>query len=259
MSRNADRVVLVTGASSGIGRATAIRLADDFAAVALIARREDKLRDVADLIEARGSQPIVLPLDLKAPDAAEEAVARTIAGHGRVDGLAAIAGAVSQADLFALNDADWDDALALKVHGMRRLVLAVWPHLVATQGAVVITSGATAAAPTAPLGAVSSINAFIAALAKAFADRGTTDGVRVNTILPGPVLTERRRRMLTRFADARGLDLDEATDVFAREARILRYGTPEEVAEGYAWLLSPQARWVHGTALRVDGGEAKTV
>ncbi|WP_343575239.1 SDR family oxidoreductase, partial [Mycobacterium sp.] len=177
---------------------------------------------------------------------------------GRLDGIAAIAGAVKQADLFALSDTDWDDALAVKLHSMRRLVLAGWPHLKATSGSVVITSGATAAAPSAALGAVSSINAFIAALAKAFADRGTTDGVRVNTLLPGPTLTARRHRMLELFAAARGLDIQEATDVFAAQARILRYGTVEEVAEGYAWLLSPHARWVHGTALRVDGGEAKT-
>ena len=64
--------------------------------------------------------------------------------------------------------------------------------------------------------------------------------------------------MLELFAAARGLDTQEAAKVFATEARILRYGTVEEVAEGYAWLLSPHARWVHGTALRVDGGEAET-
>jgi len=258
MTRQPQRVVVVSGASGGIGAATALRLAHDFDAVAMIGRREHALRGVAQQIEHRGTRSLVLPLDLRDPETPAQAVTATIAEFGRLDGIAAIAGAVKQADLFALTDTDWDDALAVKLHSMRRLLLAGWPHLKATSGAVVITSGASAAAPNAALGAVSSINAFIAALAKAFADRGTTDGIRVNTLLPGPTLTARRRRMLELFAKARGLDIEEATQVFATEARILRYGTVEEVAEGYAWLLSPHARWVHGTALRVDGGEAKT-
>lgn len=257
MTSPPQRVAVVSGASSGIGAATAVRLAHDFDAVTVIARREDALREVAEQIEQHGARPLVLPLDLRSPETPARAIIATIAEFGRLDAIAAIAGAVKQADLFALSDTDWDDALAVKLHSMRRLVLAGWPHLKATGGAVVITSGASAAAPSAALGAVSSINAFITALAKAFADRGTTDGIRVNTMLPGPTLTARRHTMLERFACARGIDIEEAAEVFAAEARILRYGTAEEVAEGYAWLLSPHARWVHGTALRVDGGEAK--
>jgi 3-oxoacyl-[acyl-carrier protein] reductase len=253
------RVVLVSGASGGLGSAAALRLADDYDAIVLVARTSEKLEAVAQQIRGRRRKALVLPLDLRLTDAAEAAVAAAMAAFGRLDGLAAIAGAVSQADLFELDEAAWADALALKFHSARRLTLAAWPHLKATGGAVVITSGATALAPTAALGAVSTINAFITALAKAFADRGAKDGVRVNSLLPGPVLTDRRRKMIARFAAARGLGADEAIPIFEKEAGILRYGTPEEVAEVYAWLLSPAARWVHGASIRIDGGEAKAV
>ena len=186
MMSQPQRVVVVSGASSGIGAATAVRLARDFDAIALIARREHALREVAEQIEQRGARSLVLPLDLRDPETPARAITATIAEFGRLDGIAAIAGAVNQGDLFALSDTDWDDALAVKLHSMRRLVLAGWSHLKATSGAVVITSGATAAAPSAVLGAVSSINAFIIALAKAFADRGTTDGIRVNHCFLAP-------------------------------------------------------------------------
>lgn len=253
------RVALVTGASGGIGSAVATRLADDHDVLALVARSADRLEPVAESIRSKNRTPLIIPLDLRQPETASQAVAATINAFGRLDSLATIAGAVSQADLFELDDAAWNEALELKFHSARRLLIAAWPHLKSSRGAAVITSGATALTPTAALGAVSTINAFIVALAKAFADRGTTDGVRVNSLLPGPVLTDRRRKMIARFAERRGLTPDQAVPAFESEAGILRFGTPQEVAEGYSWLLSPAACWVHGASFRIDGGEAKAV
>ncbi|MFX4967375.1 hypothetical protein ABTB98_19870, partial [Acinetobacter baumannii] len=81
-----------------------------------------------------------------------------------------------------------------------------------------ITSGTSAITPKASLAAVGSINAAISALAKAFAERGKVDGIQVNTVLPGPVMTDRRRGMLQRYADAQGLTLDAAIETFAAES-----------------------------------------
>jgi 3-oxoacyl-[acyl-carrier protein] reductase len=109
------------------------------------------------------------------------------------------------------------------------------------------------------LAAVSTINAAIAALAKAFSERGIADGVQVNSVLPGPVMTDRRRSMLSRYAASHNLSLDEAMARFAAEANISRYGQPEEIADCIAFLVSPAARWMTGTAVRMDGGEAKAI
>ena len=90
--------------------------------------------------------------------------------------------------------------LALKLHGARRLAIETWPSLKMTKGAVVFMSGNSALFPKAPYAAVGTINAAIVALATAFSDRGIADGVQVNSVLPGPVMTGRRRSYLAHWA-----------------------------------------------------------
>lgn len=253
------RVALVSGASRGIGRATAIRLARDFQAVAIVARSQEGLDVVAREILKAGSEPLTLALDLKNGHSAQQAVLETMTRFGRLDAVATIAGDVSQSDLFELSDDDWNASLELKFHSMRRLVLAAWPHLRTAHGAVAVTSGTSAITPKASLAAVGSINALITAVAKAFAERGQSEGVRVNSISPGPVMTDRRRSMLERYAASKGLGMDAAISAFEKEAGLNRYGRPEDIAEAFAWLLSPVSSWVNGSNFRIDGGEIKSV
>ena len=254
-----DRVAIVTGASRGIGRATAIRLARDFSAVALVARTQETLTGTADAVRAAGAEPMVFARDLRQPGAAGAIAAATREAFGRIDAIACIAGAVSQADMFALTDEQWDDGLALKFHSARRLTIATWDALKSSHGSVAITSGTSAYTPKASLAAVGTINAAILGLAKAFADRGVKDGVQVNTILPGSVMTDRRRTMLQGYADTHGLSLDAAIEQFATEVGIARYGQPEDVANAVAFLFAPDSKWITGTALRVDGDETKVL
>jgi 3-oxoacyl-[acyl-carrier protein] reductase len=131
--------------------------------------------------------------------------------------------------------------------------------LTETKGSVVLMSGNSAIFPKAPYAAVGTINAAIAALAKAFSDRGITDGVQVNSIMPGPVMTGRRRSYLEHWAAVHSVTVEEATANFPREAGVARYGRPEEIAELMAFLVSPAARWMTGSVLRMDGGEVKSV
>ena len=252
-------VAIVTGASQGIGKATALRLARDFSGLVLVARDRANLEQTAQEVRAGGAQALIIDTDLGRPEAAQTVIDQALAAFGRIDALLNIAGAVPQIDLFEMTDAQWDSGLALKLHGARRLTIAAWPALKASKGSVVLMSGNSALFPKAPYAAVGTINAAIVALAKAFSDRGIADGVQVNSVLPGPVMTGRRRSYLHHWAPLHNMTIEEATARFPKEAGIARYGEPGEIAELMAFLVSPGARWMTGSSLRMDGGEVKSI
>ena len=259
MATTTNSVAIITGASQGIGQATAIRLAKDYSRLVLIARNRSRLEETAAAVRDAGPEALVLDTDLAQPEAAKTVVDQTLANFGRIDALLNIAGAVPQVDLFEMSDAQWEAGLALKLHGARRLTIAAWPALKEAKGSVVLMSGNSALFPKAPYAAVGTINAAIMAMAKAFSDRGITDGVQVNSVLPGPVMTGRRRSYLEHWAPLHNMTVEEATANFPREAGIARYGAPEEIAELMAFLVSPGAKWMTGAALRMDGGEVKSL
>lgn len=252
-------VAIVTGASRGIGRSTALRLANDFSNLVLAARNGEALEEVSALAEKAGAETFALPLDLREPAAAKSLVDGALKQFGRIDALVNIAGAVPQVDLLEMTDAQWEDGLALKLHGARRITVHAWNSLKESKGSVVFTSGNSAQAPKSAYGAVATINAAIVAVARAFAERGIKDGVQVNSVLPGPVLTDRRKTFMEKYAPAHNMTFDEAIQRFPDEVGISRYGRPEEIAELMAFLVSPQAKWMTGSAVRMDGGEIKGV
>jgi NAD(P)-dependent dehydrogenase (short-subunit alcohol dehydrogenase family) len=254
-----NAVAIVTGASQGIGQAAAVRLARDFSGLVLVARNRAKLDETARAVTEAGAEALIIDADLAEPEAAQAVIGEALAAFGRIDALLNIAGAVPQIDLFEMTDAQWESGLALKLHGARRLTIAAWPALKAAKGSVVLMSGNSALFPKAPYAAVGTINAAIVALAKAFSDRGIADGVQVNSLLPGPVMTGRRRSYLQHWAPLHNMTVEEATARFPQEACIARYGEPEEIAELMAFLVSRGARWMTGSTLRMDGGEVKSI
>ena len=252
-------VAIVTGASQGIGRATAIRLARDFGAVVLAARNEDELQSTAEAVKAADAEPLICALDLREPQAADAVVQRTLDRFGRIDALVNIAGAVPQIDLFEMTDSQWEDGLALKLHGARRLTIRAWDALKTTSGSVVLISGSAALDPKPSFAAVATVNAAIIALAKAFAEQGIKDGVQVNSVVPGAVMTGRRESFFNKWAPAHNMTVEEAVKRFPAEVGIARFGRPEEIADLMAFLVSRAAKWLTGASIRMDGGETKGV
>jgi 3-oxoacyl-[acyl-carrier protein] reductase len=252
-------VAIVTGASQGIGRATALRLARDFSVIVLVARNEANLKETATEAQALEAETLSIVADLSNPDAAQRVIEKTVAAYGRIDALLNIAGAVPGIDVMTMTDSQWVDAAELKLHGARRLTVHAWPFLKASEGSVVFVSGNAAAAPKPATAAVGVINAAIDALAKAFAEQGIHDRVQVNSVQPGAILTARRRSMLEASARKNGITVEEAIDRFPEKVGIDRFGSAEEIADLMAFLVSPAARWMTGTVVRMDGGEVKSL
>jgi 3-oxoacyl-[acyl-carrier protein] reductase len=254
-----NSIAIVTGASAGIGAATAIRLAKDFSGVVLVARREEELKITAEAVKAAGAEPLIIPADLRRVAAVDVVINETIKKFGRIDAVINIAGAVPQIHLFEMTDEQWNDGAEMKLHGARRLTIKAWPYLKESKGSVILTSGNSAEDPKPGFAAVATINAAIVALAKAFAEQGIVDGVQVNSVLPGPVMSNRRIGFLKKWSAANNMTMEEAKTKFLVDAHIERYGEPEEIAELMAFMVSPAAKWMTGTAVRMDGGEVKGI
>jgi 3-oxoacyl-[acyl-carrier protein] reductase len=255
----ADKVALVTGASRGIGRAIALRLAQEGMHVALVARSRDPLEALRREIDALGREAVALPADLRDPEAPARIVATTAGALGRLDLLVNNAGATKRGDFLALTDEDWADGYALKLFGAVRMTRAAWPLLQATGGALISIAGNGGRTGDRDFTIGGSVNAALGLLTKALADRGIAEGVRVNAINPGIVETDRFRARLQRLVAETGVCEAEAYDSMRAAHRVARFGRPEEVADLVAVMASGRIAYLQGAVVDLDGGETRTL
>lgn len=254
----AGKVALVTGASRGIGRAIAARLAADGARLLLTARDTAALNAAAAAMPAI-AQPAVAALDLRVPDAATKLVEAALKAHGGIDILVNVAGATKRGAFLSLSDDDWADGFALKFFGAMRLTRAAWPHLAARRGSVVFIAGAGGRTPGAEFALGGSVNAALQCLTKALADLGIADGVQVNVVNPGMIRTERWQRRAESEARESGVPLADIEARMVANSRTIRIGEPEEVAALVAHIVSPLGRFLQGSSIDIDGGATKTL
>lgn len=251
-----NKVAIVTGASRGIGRAIAEVLAAEGAKLVLAARDEAALVALAVSLP---TENLVFAADLRAAEAPAQLIAATVERFGRIDLLVNNAGATTRGDFLQLTDDDWRDGFALKLDATVRACRAAWPHLVATRGAIVNVVGIGGRTGSAEFTIGGAVNAALLNLTKALADRGVTDGVRVNAVNPSAIGTERLRARVRRLASERQLDEAEAERQLAHDLRIARIGDPVEVARAVAFLGSSAASYCQGTILDTDGGQTRTL
>lgn len=250
------KVGIVTGASRGIGRAIAQTLAAEGMRLTLVARSQDLLDDLA---AALPTPSLVQAVDLRDPAAPAGVIAATVAHFGQLDVLVNNAGATKRGDFLHLPDADWEDGFALKFFGAMRCCRAAWPHLQTSQGCIVNIVGMGGRTGSAEFGIGGAVNAALLNLTKVLADRGVTDGVRVNALNPGSIATDRLQTRLRTFAAHRGIDLATALREMAQAQKVARFGEPSEIASVVAFLVSAQAQYMQGAIVDVDGGATRTL
>ena len=253
------RIVLVTGASRGIGRAIAVQLARQGADLLLTARDETLLTAVAAEIRALGRRAAVCADDLREPAAAGRIVAAALAAFGAIDVVVNNAGATKRGDFLQLTDEDWLDGYALKLHGAVRLTRAAWPHLKARRGAVVNIAGVGGRTPGPEFTIGGSVNGALLTFTKALADVGVRDGVQVNAINPGYVRSDRFNARIRQRIATTGETVEQAEARLVAEAESTRLGEPADIAHLVSFLVSPAARYLHGALIDADGGQTKTV
>jgi 3-oxoacyl-[acyl-carrier protein] reductase len=253
------KISIVTGASRGIGRAIALRLAAAGASVVLTARDQALLDAAAAEIRAAGGTAEAIALDLRMPDSGQRIVEFAVQRFGHIDILVNNAGATKRGEFLELTDDDFADGFALKYFGSVRLTRASWTHLKAASGSLVFISGAGGRTPGAQFTIGGSVNAALLSLTKALADLGLRDGVQVNCINPGTIRTARYTTRLNALAKERGLDPNAAEREYVKNASITRIGEPDEIAAMVELIVGPEGRMFHGALIDMDAGSTKTI
>jgi 3-oxoacyl-[acyl-carrier protein] reductase len=250
------KIALVTGSSRGIGRGVALALASEGCDVMLTGRDRAALDDAAAAVKKYGGRAASAVIDLREKDAATKLIAEVKREFGGLDILVNNAGATRRGDFLALTDADWEDGYALKFFAHMRLARAAWPLLQERRGALISIGGTGGRKPTAEFTIGSSVNAAVAAFTKCLADRGKTDGVRVNCIHPSIVETDRTRRRITAEMERTGASEQSIRQQLLREFNNpIRVGSVEDIGNLVAFAVSSQASWLHGATIDLDGGE----
>ena len=243
------RVVLVTGAARGIGRATAERFARDGASLALLDVDRIEAQAVATAICADGRQAVVLAADIADSAAVRGAVTECVDVLHRIDVLVSNAGIHFARGIDEYTDDDIDRVVSVNLKGALHVIRAALPHLRATRGAIVSVSSMTGLVGQDRGAVYVATKGALISLTKALALELAADGIRVNCVCPAGVDTPLMREWAATLPDA-----DDALRGQAAMHLMNRMATPDEIAAAIVFLASPEAAFITGVALPIEGG-----
>ncbi|NLT73626.1 MAG: SDR family oxidoreductase [Chloroflexi bacterium] len=252
-----DRVALVAAASRGLGRAAAEALAAEGARVAIAARGEEVLLAAAREIGAStGASVMPVVADVRSPQDLEALVARVQREYGGVDILVNNAGGPKPGVFSQMSDEDWMAAVELNLLSTIRLTRLVLPGMRERGwGRIINITSIAVKQPIPNLILSNAVRSGVVAMARTLADEVASEGVTVNNVCPGYMLTDRVRSLNEAAARAEGLAVEEVARRTVASIPVGRMGRPEELGALIAFLSSQQAAYVTGATIQMDGGQ----
>ena len=255
-----EKRVLVTGASRGLGYATAHLLAKEDCRVAINGRDEAKVKAAAEKIaEETGASVSGLAGDVSDPAVPEKLIEQAVKFLGGLDLLVTNAGGPPAGAFDSFDEAAWEKAVNLSFMSHVRLIRAALPHLRRSKTASVLTmTSYTVKQPLPNLVLSNSVRLATIGLTKSLALELGSEGIRFNSILPATIETDRIRELAAFRAQKNGTTLEQELAIDAQKSVFGRIGRPEEFANAAVFLLSPAASYLTGVMLTVDGGQYKS-
>lgn len=249
----AGKVVVVTGASSGIGHAVAVKFATESAQVVALGRNQSALSEVEASIRNAGGEPLTITVDVTNENQVHHAVAEAINRLGRLDVLVNAAGHISTGSIEETSLSAWDAMMNVNLRAVFHLMQLAAPYLIQTKGNIVNVSSVTGLRSFPGVLAYCVSKAGVDQLTRCAALELASKGVRVNAVNPGVVITEiHKRGGMSEEAYAKFLEHSKTTHPLGR------VGDPKEIAELVFYLASERASWITGATYQIDGGRALT-
>lgn len=248
-----DKVVMVTGATSGIGHAVALKFATESAQVVALGRNQSALAEVEASVRNAGGEPLTITVDVTNDSQVHHAVDEIINKFGRLDVLVNAAGHISTGSIEETSLSAWDAMMNVNLRSVFQLMQLAAPYLIKTKGNVVNVSSVTGLRSFPGVLAYCVSKAAVDQLTRCAALELAAKGVRVNAVNPGVVITEiHKRGGMSEEAYANFLEHSKTTHPLGR------VGDPKEIAELVFYLASEKASWITGATYQIDGGRALT-